>query len=178
LVERNSVLVDVIRDLQGGEVFLDSSKDAVRLKFLRDSGRFDLRVIHLLRDGRGTANSYLKRDRFPMALAARRWRTAHEAFESITRRMPTDAVMRLRYEDLATQPEESLARVLAFLNLPEEGACFDFRAREHHIFGNPMRLQDSAEITLDEAWRAELGADDLAAFDRVAGEMNRRFGYA
>jgi hypothetical protein len=113
-----------------------------------------------------------------MALAARRWRTAHEAFESITRRMPTDAVMRLRYEDLATQPEESLARVLAFLNLPEEGACFDFRAREHHIFGNPMRLQDSAEITLDEAWRAELGADDLAAFDRVAGEMNRRFGYA
>jgi len=31
---------NVIRDLQGGEVFLDSPKDAVRLEFLRDSGRF------------------------------------------------------------------------------------------------------------------------------------------
>jgi hypothetical protein len=30
----------VIRDLQGGEAFLDSSEDAVRLEFLRGSGRF------------------------------------------------------------------------------------------------------------------------------------------
>jgi len=31
---------NVMRNLQGGEVFFDSSKDTVRLEFLRDSGRF------------------------------------------------------------------------------------------------------------------------------------------
>jgi hypothetical protein len=40
-----------------------------------------------------------------------------------------------------------------------------------------MRLDSTREIRLDERWKTALGAEDLAVFDRVAGDYNRRLGY-
>ena len=34
------------------EAFLDGSKDPIRLKFLLDAGLWDVKVVHLTRDGR------------------------------------------------------------------------------------------------------------------------------
>ena len=177
LLERNRVLGEVVCELQGGPVLLDSSKDAVRLRFMLDAKLWDVRVIHLLRDGRGTANSFVKRDRFPMQRAARRWRSAHESFARVTAPLPAGRVHCLRYEDLAADPGKALRGVLAFLGLEPEGARFDFKQREHHVFGNPMRLRDSSEIVLDESWRHELQPSELETFERIAGDLNRRFGY-
>lgn len=177
LVERNRALADVVCEIQGGRVLLDSSKDAVRLELLADSGAFDLRVLHLLRDGRGTANSFRKRDGFPVARGARRWRTAHESFLALFERLPRESVLRVHYEDLARDPRATVDAVLAFLGLPTGGASLDWRAAEHHVFGNEMRLAGSSEIRLDESWRSELSAADLAAFHREAGALNRACGY-
>lgn len=178
VLERNRAAAEAVCALQGGDVLLDSSKDAVRLKFLLASGLFRVKVLHLLRDGRGTANSFRKRDHLDVAAAARRWRTAHESFERLTARMPEGDVLRLRYEDLAARPEASLAGVLRFLELPEEGVRFDFRRVEQHVFGNPMRLDGSSEIRLDESWKSDLGPADLEAFEAEGGALNRRYGYA
>jgi hypothetical protein len=43
--------------------------------------------------------------------------------------------------------------------------------------GNGMRLDTSSEIQLDERWREVLGPEELATFDQVAGDVNRRLGY-
>jgi hypothetical protein len=40
-----------------------------------------------------------------------------------------------------------------------------------------MRLDRTSDIQLDEAWRDALTAADLATFDAVAGDLNRRLGY-
>ena len=40
-----------------------------------------------------------------------------------------------------------------------------------------MRLKSTSEIRLDEKWRKTLSPEDLAVFDRVAGPMNRKYGY-
>ena len=53
-----------------------------------------------------------------------------------------------------------------------------FRSVEHHILGNRMRLRHETTIALDEKWRTMLDERALAAFDTVAGPMNRRYGYA
>lgn len=180
LVERNRALADAICEVQGGRVLLDSSKDATRLKFLADSGAFDLRVLHLLRDGRGTANSFRKRDRYPVERGARRWRTAHESFLALFERLPSGRVLRVHYEDLARDPRATVDAVLAFLGLatgPAGGASLDWRGAPHHVFGNEMRLADTSEIRIDESWREELSPADLAAFARAAGGRNRAFGY-
>lgn len=180
LVERNRLLADAICAVQGGDVLLDSSKDATRLKFLADSGAFDLHVLHLLRDGRGTANSFRKRDRHPVERGARRWRSAHESFLALFERIPPERVLRVHYEDLARDPRGTVDAVLGFLGLatgPEGGASLDWRGAPHHVFGNEMRLAGSSEIRLDESWRDELSPADLAAFARAAGSRNRAFGY-
>lgn len=177
LLERNRVLADVICEIQGGRVLLDASKDELRLKFLIGSGLFNLRVIHLVRDGRGVANSFRKRSDFPIAKGAASWRRAHEAFARLIRALPAQAVHALRYEDLVSDTGAALASVHAFLGLAPHDLPDDFRAGEHHVFGNPMRLSATSEIRLDESWRADLSPGDLADFEGAGGALNRRLGY-
>jgi hypothetical protein len=177
LIERNRVLVETICEIQGGDVLVDSSKDAVRLMFLLRSRLWDVRVVHLLRDGRGVANSFRKRDGFPVAKGARRWRAAHESYAHLARELAPDAICRIRYEDLASEPEATVDEILGFLGLRRGQVRSDFMAYAHHLFGNPMRMRNSSEISLDEAWREELRPEELAIFERVAGKLNREFGY-
>ena len=54
IIRKNRNLIDVICRLQGGNVFLDASKDPLRAKYFRESGLWNLKLIHLTRDGRGT----------------------------------------------------------------------------------------------------------------------------
>src|SRR5690606_29996469 len=59
-IRRNFDLSRVIAELQGGDIFLDGSKDATRLKHFIDAGLWDVRVIYLQRDGRGVSASIAK----------------------------------------------------------------------------------------------------------------------
>ena len=54
----------------------------------------------------------------------------------------------------------------------------DFRAYGHHVVGNGMRLDSTAEVQLDERWKSALSPTELGAFDVTAGRANRRYGYA
>jgi hypothetical protein len=67
--------------------------------------------------------------------------------------------------------------VFRFIGLDPALVTRDFRSVEQHILGNAMRLGSSAEITLNERWRATLGAGDVATFERIAGNLNRAHGY-
>ena len=40
-----------------------------------------------------------------------------------------------------------------------------------------MRLDTTSEIQLDERWQNTLSKQDLAEFDRIAGDVNQRYGY-
>ncbi len=174
---RNELLIDLVTHLQGGSVFLDGSKDPVRLWYLHRAARWNLRTIYLVRDGRGTARSYMNHDGLSMADAAREWRRTHEECLRLVARLPVGRVLHLKYEDLCRAPEETLDRTLTFLGLDSRARLDDFRAVEHHILGNAMRLKSSGEIQLDEKWRTALTPADLATFDRVAGDLNRQYGY-
>jgi hypothetical protein len=191
-----------VLDLTGARVFADSSKLAHRLRFLREMTAFDLRVIHVVRDGRAVALSYVDQERFadasdpalrrggfgpdspwrpeslPLHRAAEEWRRAQRSAEHVLARLPRSRWTRVRYEDLCARPRETLAGLLTFLGLEPAKAAEDFRSVEHHVVGNGMRLDASSEIRLDERWKSVLSPRDLADFDAVAGAVNRRYGYA
>ncbi len=40
-----------------------------------------------------------------------------------------------------------------------------------------MRMDSTSTIRLDERWRSHLTPADLKAFDDVAGDLNRSYGY-
>jgi hypothetical protein len=177
VLEKNRAVIEAVKRIQAGEVFLDGSKDPVRLKHLAASGLWNVKVIYIIRDGRGAANSYMRHYQVPMTVAAREWRIAHEECDRMVSRLPAASSITVYYETLCRDPDGTLAAVFDFLGLDSKRASRDFHAVEHHILGNAMRLRSTSEIVLDEKWKSTLTAADLQTFDRLAGDLNRRYVY-
>lgn len=177
IVEKNGVIADAAKRIQGGDVFLDGSKDAIRLKYLVASNRWRIKTVHLVRDGRGMANSLIRHQGGAMEEAALEWRKTTEECERMAARLPNGSCVRVLYEDLCRDPDGVLRSILGFLGLDADPANRDFLSAEHHILGNSMRLTSSSEIALDEKWKSALTPEDLATFDQVAGDLNRKYGY-
>ena len=197
--ERNAALVSTIAEITGAKVVADSSKIAVRLKYLLRNTELDIRVIRLIRDGRGVALTYMdpagfadakdpalrgggsggqrKNERLPMAQAAYQWRRCNEEAENVLRGLGPSQWIEVRYEELCKDTENALGRLFEFLNFDPGKRARDFRTVENHIVGNGMRLDTTSEIRLDERWREKFTDKDLRIFNDVAGEMNRRYGY-
>jgi Sulfotransferase family len=177
IVERNQALIDVVCGVRNAPVFLDGSKDAIRLKFLLEAGRWDLKVVHLTRDGRGACNSFMRINATSMEPAALEWRRTNEECERLARRMPAGSWLRLRYEDLCAEPAGALAAIYRLIGVEAPPPLSDFRSIDHHILGNAMRLRPNGRIQQDEKWRNTLSPGDLKSFEELAGALNRRYGY-
>lgn len=177
IIDRNRTLSEVILHIQGGTIFLDGSKEPIRLKYLLGSAFCDIKVIYLIRDGRGTANSYMKHYSTSMPTAAREWRLTHEAIDRLVSCLPAGSWIKVHYEELCRDADGTLASIFAFLGLDAARAVRDYQSVEHHILGNSMRLRGTSEIRLDEKWKATLTPTDIETFQRLAGDLNRRYGY-
>lgn len=174
---RNGVLVDVLREITGTRLVVDSSKIATHLKFLLKSSDLKIKVIWLVRDGRAVANSMLRHGTSTMAEAAISWRRNNEAAELVLAGLPASQWLHVVYEELCREPEQTLRAICRFLDMDARQVVLDFRSRQQHVLGNDMRLKSGSDIRLDERWRTDLTREDLAAFENVAGELNRKYGY-
>jgi len=196
---RNVAIVETLCELTGARIVVDSSKVGLRLKYLLRNSQLDVRVIRLIRDGRAVALTYTDPanyadatdptlrgggtggdradERLSIAEAAREWRRSNEEAEHILASLDHSRWIEIRYEQLCTDPEATLARLFAFLGVDPTQITRDFRSADHHVLGNGMRLDSTWEIRLDERWRAALTQQDLRAFDSRARKVNRRYGY-
>ena len=189
---RNAALVETICDITGARIVVDSSKIALRLKYLFDGG-LDIKVVRLIRDGRAVALTYMNPGKYagrmtdgsngsfaqvmPMKEAAYRWRRSNEEAECLLTELDPAQWTELRYEEYCADPTATMNRVFEALELDPSEATRDFRSVEHHVVGNMMRLDTTSAVSLDERWRDVLTPEDINVFDRVAGDLNRRYGY-
>ena len=195
----NALLADCLIRQSGASVLVDSSKVALRLKYLLRNPAFDVRVIRLIRDGRGVALTYMDPARFADACdptrrgggsggdraaerlelrkAAHEWKRSNEEAEALLSSLAPHQQIRVHYEELCREPRATLMRLARFLGVDPEQVTLDFRRVEQHVVGNGMRLDTTSEIVLDERWREILTPHDLAEFDAVAGTMNWAYGY-
>lgn len=196
---RNAALAAVVSQRTGAKVIVDSSKVALRLKYLLRNPDLDVKVVRLIRDGRAVALTYMdpagfadaqdpeKRaggaggnragERLPMVQAAYEWRRCMEEAEHVVRGLDRTRWIELRYEDYCRDPDTTLGRVYEFLGVTPGDRPGDFRSVAQHVVGNGMRLDTTSEVRLDERWRDVLTPEQLRLFDTVAGKMNRRYGY-
>lgn len=197
---RNAALASSVTELTGARVIVDSSKVGLRLKYLLRNPDMDVRVIRLIRDGRAVALTYVDpanfadakdpdrrsggmggdraKERLSMSQAAYEWRRCVEEAEHLLRSMDKSRWIEVRYEDYCREPHDTLARLHRFLGVESGRQPKKFRSVEQHVVGNGMRLDTTSDIRLDERWRDVLTAEQLATFEKVAGTMNRRYGYA
>jgi Sulfotransferase family len=159
----------------------------------------EARFIHVIRDGRDVALSVLDRTvkDVDAAEVARRWRRKIERAREDAPRL--DHYLEVRYEDLVADPRGALERVCEFVELPFDEAMLSYhersgarleemrrelpseggagaltverRMRTHHRTTAPP---DPSRAT---RWREDMGGDDLAEFERVAGETLATLSY-
>jgi len=177
ILDRNQVLIETISRLQGGSIFLDSSKDAVRLQHLMQAGFNRVRVIYLIRDGRGFVCSYMKHHNVSMDKAALEWKKTYRECQHVLRRLEPEDRLTVQYESLCRDPKNTMEKIFKFLGIEPVDIGSSFLATKQHILGNAMRLEADQRIKLDEKWRTALSSEDLKMFEHVAGDLNRKLGY-
>ena len=177
LQHQNAELIRVVCELNGVSTIVDSSKTAIRLKYLLRNDQLDVRIVRLVRDGRGTAHIYILERNDPMPAAAMEWKRSTLEGEAFLSGIDPSKWIEVRYEALCRDPAATLARICQFADVPFDGEVRCFRSNEHHIVGNYMRMENSTVIKEDERWRSVFTRKQLGEFDAVAGELNRKYGY-
>ncbi len=177
IIEKNRVVIETILKLQQADIFLDASKEPVRLKYLLRAGYWNIKAIHLIRDGRGVACSYMKHYDVPMEIAALEWKRTARQCEMMLSSLPADSWITVHYEQLCTDPDGTVKAILDLIKLDPNLVETDLEPTEHHILGNYMRLKRPNKIKLDQKWKSTLSAGKLATFAQVAGKTNRQYGY-
>ncbi len=179
---RSWALANAVMDLTDTDVFVDASKERLRIRYLDRYLPAPPRVIHLVRDVRGVVESTLRRGKRsdPAPAIARDWARTNESIGQQLREIPVDRQLRIRYEDLCRDVDGTLKQAFAFMGVDPEAALEPI-GQEQHMLGNQMRLSAPGEVRLDERWR-EVLPDDLARGDPAGGRadlwppLSRRLG--
>jgi hypothetical protein len=174
-------------------VIVDSSKWPSYGRLLETIPGFDVRVVHLVRDPRAVAYSWLRRtpvlDRYPPeelyrrpANSSARWTAWNAAAELYWSRAP-DRYLRVRYEDFVAAPRASTQRILDHVGEPD--AVLPFVSDDavelgvtHTLAGNPNRLRSGrVELKLDDEWKTRMRRADRAVVGALTLPLLVRYRY-
>lgn len=180
----------------GSEVLVDASKAPSHAFLLHGVPGIDLRVLHLVRDGRAVAYSWSKRSKPQPAVVGQEEPMPHRAalpalfawlvenaFVLRLRRVVSHYTL-LRYEDFVEAPHDQLARAFAELGFDQvdleflRGPTMNLD-RTHGVGGNPVRFsQLSLAIATDEEWRGRMSTLTKVSLGMLAFPLLMRFDYS
>ncbi len=145
------------------------------------------RYVHLVRDGRDAALSFLA---LPAGVSARSWALPRDAAEfaclwrtdvvaarALGREVGPGRYLEVRYEELVADPEGTLRRICDFASLPweprmlEYPGAVDVAAKPHQ-----QRLRRAPTPGL-RSWRKQMAPRDAARFEAIAGDVLAACGY-
>src|SRR5690606_18120115 len=126
------------------------------------------RVIYLVRNGLDVVSSAASLGWGQVEQLAFNWKGLLERTRAAMAAHPAD-YLELRYEDLLAEPAAALDRVLAFCGLPPHGSAIVERFTRD--FG--VAAFDRSRVGAG----ARLSVGERAAFERVAGDLQRELGY-
>jgi sulfotransferase family protein len=148
----------------------------------------DARYVHLIRDGRDAALSFLS---VPAGLMtegwghprdaagfACQWATEVGAARDLGVRVGRGRYRELRYEALVADPEGELRAVCAFAQLEFDPAMLDYVGQTDSARKAHQRRLDEPPRTGVREWRTEMNETDRRAFEEVAGALLAELGYA
>lgn len=172
----------------GAQVVVDNSKLPTYAALLATVLPAPPRVVHLVRDPRAAAYSWMHVTRLPdggPALVMERrgvlrsallWTVWNAVLEALWRGRP--GYLRVTYEGLADDPAAVVAGIAAHAGLTTPPQARPPSALSHAVAGNPHRLQrQRVTIRRDDRWRRGLGRPAGLAVSLLALPLLRRYGY-
>lgn len=180
VMHANEVLMRTLLEKTNTSAFLDSSKTFYQSLAFDTLAHMDVRILYLIRDGRGVVHSRKKRKHFAhlsVSQLTRGWKqSVTKQLEDLQRSGSTHMVV--KYEDLCANKEDTLNRVLAFCDLAPFSNWEVPDAKEMHIFGSGLtRMNPTAPIVDKQSWKQDFTKSDLDAFELEGGNFNRSLGY-
>lgn len=184
-------LCRAIFSVSGAKTIVDSSKLPSYCYLLSRLPGVDVQLLHLVRDSRAVAFSFMRKKRKPEVhqreeymrrfsplRSARDWNILNVGMEMLRRSsVRCDFV---RYEDLANDPSAELSRVLgrssAAIDIP---VSREVRLPSNHtVAGNPLRFtQDTVRVRPDEEWRDQMGRAQYYLVTALTWPLLIRYGY-
>jgi hypothetical protein len=186
-------LVVSVRDASGTKVVADSSKSPMRAYLLTKIEGIEMVLLHLVRDPRGVVWSRLK------ALGRQRdaqrpngpvgWLVVRSTLDWILVNLLAAALLRstghgrrLRYEDLAVNPQRTLEAVETLVGLDPSPSGRAIAAGQpvdygHMVGGNPRRLAGAAPIVIDQEWSTASPVWVQRLVWGIAAPLARHYGY-
>jgi hypothetical protein len=183
-----------ILDISGAHVIVDSSKNPTHGFILSRLPNVEVHIVHLIRDPRAVAFSWLRRRRRPEIHWAAEdmpiehvWKTAarwvmHNTFAELLSRS-ANSYCRLHYEDFLADPNAAMSKLMA----PYEWTRDRLKDPEnmeivleptHSISGNPMRFKSGQfGLKLDDEWRRAMQPKDRRLATAMTWPLLLRYGY-
>ncbi|HKJ89357.1 MAG TPA: sulfotransferase [Gammaproteobacteria bacterium] len=151
----NRELFQAVAAAAGVDHVVDSSKRVSRLRRLLRDPEIEVLPVHVMRNPKGRANSVRRRKGQVFRPTVQYSYRSLRLFGLLFNR-PHVVV---RYEDLATDPEGEMRRIMNRIGLPFEPAQVEDWASQdnHNLAGNGVRTARSSEIALRDTWREDLG---------------------
>ncbi len=179
--------------VSGASKVVDSSKYAAYGLLVAGVPDLELLVLHLVRDSRAVAYSWLRRKLMPEVTTERRympvkkpWRSAvfweleNLALELLRRAARRSA--RLRYDELTSDPRHTVSAALAAVGIEAELDFLRQRAlhlgSNHTVAGNPLRFRrGNVAIEPDLEWLSRLEAGPRRVVTALTWPLLLRYGF-
>lgn len=143
----------------------------------------EARFVHIIRDGRDVATSFLRVPFGPETAAegAIFWRRRVSNGRAAGRQLGPDRYREVRYEELVENPRGTLGQLCAFVRLNFDEAMLDYTARADELMstGRPgahvhLRLAPTKGL---RDWRTEMSRAQVTRFELIAGDLLDELGY-
>jgi len=139
------------------------------------------RFIHIVRDGRDVFHSWRKMDpaKSHPSVMALDWKLKLDFIERSIKTIPASNMLLVRYEDLLTQPNESLQKICNFLSIDFEEDMLRFHQSSNKYIGKHhsdliFKAIDDSNIT---KWKKLLTQNEIDMYQFVAGKSLKKYGY-
>jgi len=187
-------LYEAIYSVTGCNVIIDSSKTPSFLYAISNFENFNIYVIHLVRDPRAVAYSWMRNKPFMPPLttnptktsiySATQWAFTNVQVEMLCKSLPIKYLI-LRYEDFIRNPDEYLKYIVNFLGkaeLMDEISSFHFNKElfleERHTFsGNINRFKKQIKMQPDDEWKTKMVGLNKTIVEIITRPLMKKYQY-
>lgn len=187
-------LYKAVQSVSGDRVIIDSSKYPSSAYILNALPNVKLYVVHLVRDSRAVAYSWLRKKvehriqgetvyMGPQSSGASAawWLLYNLSMETLKRSVSKYAL--IRYEDFIDNPKEVISRILTLVeeenaSLPLVGDRTIRLGTNHWVAGNPVRFKrGTIELRLDKEWQSRMNKSDRYLVTVLTWPLLMKYGY-